>query len=63
MCCLLPSKATIKVTVIGARVPANCIQALQIVHVAHRTYCKLQVYCHMSCSVSKIDLQATVLDT
>ena len=60
MCCLLPSKSAIKVTVIDACVPAKFIQALQIVHVAHRTHCKL--HCYMSCSVSRIDFQATVLD-
>jgi len=36
-----------KATVIAACVPAKLIQALQIVHVAHRTYCKL--HCNATC--------------
>ncbi len=36
-----------KATVIDACFPAKLIQALQIVHVAHRTYCKL--HCNGKC--------------
>jgi len=36
-----------KATVIDACVPAKLMQALQVVHVAHRTYCKL--HCNATC--------------
>ncbi len=55
MCCLLPSKSTIKVTIINACVLAKFMQALQIVIVAHRTYCKL--HCLQLCSSAAFKLE------